>query len=30
VFITTAEFRPLHRHHREQVVEMITTAEAKG
>jgi len=30
VFITTAEFRPLHRHHREQVVEMITAAEAKG
>ena len=30
VFITTAEFLPLHRQHHEQVVEIITAAEAKG
>ena len=30
MFITTAEFLPLHRQHHEQVVEIITAAEAKG
>jgi hypothetical protein len=30
MFITTAEFLPQHRTHREQVVQIITTAEARG
>ena len=30
MFITTVEFLPLHRQHHEQVVEIITAAEAKG
>jgi len=30
VFLTTAEFLPQHRSHREQVVQIISAAEARG
>jgi hypothetical protein len=30
MFITTAEFLPLHRQHHEQVIEILTAAEARG
>ncbi len=30
MFITTAEFLPQHRQHRQQVLQIITAAEARG
>ena len=30
MFVTTAEFLPQHRHHRQQVLQIITAAEARG
>jgi hypothetical protein len=30
MFLTTAEFLPQHRSHREQVVQIISAAEARG
>ncbi|HUY47876.1 MAG TPA: hypothetical protein VMV92_19445 [Streptosporangiaceae bacterium] len=30
MFVTTAEFLPQHREHRQQVLQIITAAEARG
>jgi hypothetical protein len=30
MFITTPEFRPQHRDHRQQIVQIISAAEARG
>jgi len=30
MFVTTAEFLPQHRGHRQQVIELITAAQARG
>ncbi|MFJ9371592.1 hypothetical protein ACIRRA_45415 [Nocardia sp. NPDC101769] len=30
MFVTTAEFLPQHRHQQQQVIELISSAEARG